>query len=90
MRHFFTYFSELRIEALQLAVGPSNHHVISRRQNAATMNAISNLANSAGILEQSMGAGNRVGIGLSFSPGSASLESIPGLLKRLKIPSLFS
>ncbi len=48
----------------------------------------------AGILEQSMGARNRVGIGLSYRPArlhrlaeSISLESIPGLLKSLKIPS---
>jgi hypothetical protein len=52
---------------------------------------------SAGILEQSMGARNRVGLGLSYQPegihrlaGIVSLESIPGLLKHLKIPSLFS
>ena len=45
-----------------------------------------------GILEQSMGAKNRVGIGLSTGPRKAtkagginSLESIPGLLKSLKV-----
>jgi hypothetical protein len=38
---------------------------------------------SAGILEQFMGARNRVEIGNRVS----SLESIPGLLKSLKIPS---
>ncbi len=49
---------------------------------------------SAGILEQSMGARNRVGIGLSYHPPcyigwrNRSFESIPGLLKSLKIPSL--
>ncbi len=43
-----------------------------------------------GILEQSMGARNRVGIGLSCRPARLHrlLESIPGLLKGLKIPSL--
>ncbi len=49
----------------------------------------------AGILEQSMGARNRVGIWLSYRTASGyigwrnrcSLESIPGLLKSLKIPS---
>ncbi len=40
----------------------------------------------AGILEQSMGASNRVGIGLSYQP--SSLELIPGLLKNVKIPAL--
>jgi hypothetical protein len=38
----------------------------------------------AGIFKQSMGARNRVGIGLSYW----SLESIPGLHKRLKIRAL--
>jgi hypothetical protein len=42
----------------------------------------------AGILEQSMGARNRVGIGLSYRPSQAgridSLETITGLLKNLK------
>ncbi len=48
----------------------------------------------SGILEQSMGARNRVGIGLSHRParrhtgGIDSLEWIPGLLKSLKIPLL--
>jgi hypothetical protein len=44
---------------------------------------------SAGILEQSMGARNRVGIGLSYRPGRLHwpAESIPGLRKRLKIPA---
>ena len=53
--------------------------------------------NCVGILEQSMGAKNRVGIGLSTGPRKAtkagginSLESIPGLLKSFKIPSLIS
>ncbi len=48
---------------------------------------------SAGIIEQSMGAGP-VGIELSYRPArlrrlaeSISLESIPGLLKSLKIPA---
>ncbi len=47
---------------------------------------------SAGIFKQSMGARNRVGIGLSFLPrqatqpgGIGSLESILGVLKSLKI-----
>jgi hypothetical protein len=37
-----------------------------------------------------MGASNRVGIGLSYRPavGIDSLESIPGLLKRLQIRAL--
>jgi hypothetical protein len=47
----------------------------------------------AGISKQSMGARNRVGIGLSYRParlhikpgGIGSLESILGLLKSLKI-----
>jgi hypothetical protein len=47
---------------------------------------------SAGILQQSMGARNRVGIGLSY--WSARLhrlaESIPELLKSLKIQEKFS
>ncbi len=49
----------------------------------------------AGILEQSMWARNRVGIRLSYPARQATeaggidcLESIPGLLKSLKIPSL--
>jgi hypothetical protein len=51
----------------------------------------------AGIFNQYMGARNRVGIGLShrharlhrLAPGGIhSLESIPGLHKRLKIPAL--
>jgi hypothetical protein len=48
----------------------------------------------AGIFEQSMEAGNRVGIGLSYRHarlqrrGIDSLESIPWLLKGLKIRSL--
>jgi hypothetical protein len=48
----------------------------------------------AGILKQSMGARNRVGIGLSYRParlqkagGIDSLESILLLHKRLKIPA---
>jgi hypothetical protein len=48
--------------------------------------------NSAGILEQSMGARNRVGIGLSSWPASLhigrriySMELISGLLQSLKI-----
>jgi hypothetical protein len=49
---------------------------------------------SAGISKQSMGARNRVGIGLSCRParllhiqpgGTGSLESILGLLKSVKI-----
>ncbi len=45
---------------------------------------------SAGILEQSMGARNRVGIGLSYRPSRLhrQAESIPGLLKSLEIPSM--
>ncbi len=52
---------------------------------------------SAGILKQSMGARNRVGIWLSycltrlyqaFGIDSLPLESISGLLKSLKVPSL--
>ncbi len=41
---------------------------------------------SAGILEQSMGARNRVGTGLSYRPARLRrlAESIPGLLKSLK------
>jgi hypothetical protein len=44
---------------------------------------------SAGILKQSMGARNRVGIGLSYWPARLHrlAESIPGLLKSLKIPT---
>jgi hypothetical protein len=38
----------------------------SCRKAATTMSTISNLAYSAGILEQSMGTRNRVGIGLSY------------------------
>jgi hypothetical protein len=39
----------------------------------------------AGIFKQSMGGRNQVGIGLSYRLGIQSLESIPELLKRLKI-----
>ncbi len=58
------------------------------------------LSHSAGILEQSMGARNWVGIGLSYPPARArickrikssvidSKESISGLLKRFKVTSL--
>jgi hypothetical protein len=44
---------------------------------------------SAGILEQSMGARNQVGIGLPYRPARLHrlAESIPGLFKSLKIPS---
>jgi hypothetical protein len=47
---------------------------------------------SAGIVKQSMGARNRVGIGLSYWPARIHRleESIPGLLEILKIPSLGS
>jgi hypothetical protein len=48
--------------------------------------------NRAEIFKQSMGARNRVGMGLSYRParlhrlgGTHSLESLPGLHKRLKI-----
>jgi hypothetical protein len=43
---------------------------------------------SAGILEQSMGTGNRVGIELSYRDARLHrlTESIPGLLKSIKIP----
>ncbi len=51
----------------------------------------------AGIFKQSMGSRNQVGIGLSYRParlhrlaGIDSLESIPGLLKSLKIRALVS
>jgi hypothetical protein len=51
----------------------------------------------AGIFKRSMGARNRVGIGLSYWPargykagGIDSLESIFGLLKSLKIRALYS
>jgi hypothetical protein len=42
---------------------------------------------SAGIFKQSTGAGNRIGIGLSYRPagGVDFLELIPGLFKSLKI-----
>jgi hypothetical protein len=42
----------------------------------------------AGILEQSMGAKNRVEIGLPYRPAKLQrlAESIPGLHKSLKIP----
>jgi hypothetical protein len=48
-----------------------------------------NKATSAGILEQSKGARNRLGVGLSYLPARLNrlAESIPGLLKSLKIPS---
>ncbi len=36
----------------------------------------------AGIFKHSIGARNRVGIGLSYRPARHSLESIPGLHKR--------
>jgi hypothetical protein len=44
----------------------------------------------AGIFKQSMGARNQVGIGLLYRPAMLYrlAESIPGLLKSLKIPSL--
>ncbi len=43
---------------------------------------------SAGILEQPMGTRNRVGIGLSYRDARLHrlAESIPGLLKSIKIP----
>jgi len=53
-----------------------------------------NMNKSAGIFKQSMGARNRVGIGLSYRParllhiqpgGIVSLETILGLLESLKI-----
>ncbi len=60
-------------------------------QYASLQVAISRKLCFAGILEQSMGARNRVGIGLLYLParlhrlcGIDSLESIPGLLKSLK------
>jgi hypothetical protein len=45
--------------------------------------------NSAGNLELSRGARNRVGIGLLYRPARLRrlVESIPGLLNSLKIPS---
>jgi hypothetical protein len=48
--------------------------------------------NSGSVLEQSMGARNRVGIGCSYRPTRLHrlAESIPGVLKSLKIPSLYS
>ncbi len=48
------------------------------------------LAIRAGILGQYMGSRNRVGIGLSYRPARLHrlVESIPGLLKSLQIPSL--
>jgi hypothetical protein len=44
----------------------------------------------AGILKISMGPRNRVGIGLAYRPAKLHrlAESIPGLLKSLKIPFL--
>jgi hypothetical protein len=55
-----------------------------------------NPVNSAGILEQSMGARNREEIGLLYRPArlhigwrNRSLESIPGLLKSLQIRALY-
>jgi hypothetical protein len=47
---------------------------------------------SAGILEQSMGSRDRIGKGLSRRPARLHrlAESIPVLLKSLKIPSLYS
>jgi hypothetical protein len=44
----------------------------------------------AGTFKQSMGAWNQVGIGLLYRPARlyGLAESIPGLLKSLKIPSL--
>jgi hypothetical protein len=47
---------------------------------------------SAGILEQSMGARNRVGIGLSYQPAwlHRLTELIPGLLKSLKATCRYS
>jgi hypothetical protein len=46
----------------------------------------------AGILEQSMRARNQTGIGLSYRRARLHrlTESIPGILKSLKIPSLFT
>ncbi len=56
---------------------------------------IYNFGLCAGIFKQFMGARKRVGIGLSYRParlhglgGIDFLESIPGLLPCLKIPSL--
>ncbi len=51
-----------------------------------------NINLSAGILEQSIGTQNRVGIGLSYRPARPRLrrlaESIPRILESFKIPSL--
>ncbi len=48
-----------------------------------------NAETSAGIFEQSKGARNQVGIGLTIRPARLHrlAELIPGLLKSLKIPS---
>jgi hypothetical protein len=62
-------------------------------QNCTNDSQFQKKAFSAGILEQSMGTRNRVGIELSYLPpgyigwpvGIDSLESILGLLKSLKI-----
>jgi hypothetical protein len=56
--------------------------MLQNRQNTAVLSC-------AGILEQSTGSMNQVGRGLQATQagGFDSLESIPGLLKILKIPS---
>jgi hypothetical protein len=57
--------------------------------NKESLTAVS-LGDSAGILEQFMWARNRVGIGLQYRAVRLHrlTESTPGLLQRLKVPSL--
>jgi hypothetical protein len=73
---------------------PNNADELVRALRAAFRRQHAEERTSAGIFKQSMGAKNRVGIGLSFRParlhgtqpgGIGSSESIPGLPKSLKI-----
>ncbi len=66
-----------------------------KEEGAISFDAMTKVADSADILEQSIGTRNRIGTGLwcparqATLPGRiGSLESIPGLLKSLKIPAL--
>jgi hypothetical protein len=60
-------------------------------QIKSKINNLSEFGLYADIFKQSMGARNRVGIGLSYRPARLQrlAESIPGLHKSLKIPAFF-
>jgi hypothetical protein len=67
---------------------PHQHCFICRPSDSTVLED-AGIEPSAGIFKQSMEARNRVGIVLSYRPGGiGALESILGLLKRLKIRAL--